>query len=152
MSMRLAYLLVVCVPILGQTSRVSPVTKAPGDKVTLEISADSQPERAPIALKWEVIFPAQLMEIETDAPQMGSAAKDSGKSLQCTSTKPYSRVCVLSGGQKPIGNGPVAIYHFQIRATAQAGITSLKIQGAESTTTDSKKWLLNDTEAIVVIR
>jgi|ERR1700683_4902335 hypothetical protein len=150
--MRLAYLVVACLPILGQTSHVSSVTKAPGDKVTLEILADSQPAKAPIALKWEVIFPAQLMEMETDAPQMGSAAKDSGKSLQCTSTKPYSRVCVLSGGQKPIGNGQVAIYHFQIRATAQAGTTSLRIVGGESTTADSKKWLLNNTEAIVVIR
>ncbi len=150
--MRLAYLVVVCLPVLGQTSRVSSVTKAPGDKVTLEISADSQPARTPIALKWEVIFPAQLMEMETDAPQLGSAAVDSGKSLQCTSTRPYSRVCVLSGGQKPIGNGPVAIYHFQIRPTAQAGTTSIKIQGAESTTADSKKWVLDNTEVIVVIR
>src|ERR1700678_1425654 len=126
--MRLAYLVVGCLPILGQTSRVSSVTKAPGDKVTLEISADSQPARAPIALKWEVIFPAQLMEMETDAPQLGSAAMDSGKSLQCTSTKPYSSVCVLSGGQKPIGNCPGAIFHFQIRALAKAGPTTLKIQ------------------------
>jgi hypothetical protein len=150
--MRLAYLVVGCLPILGQTSSVSSVTKAPGDKVTLEISAKSQSAKAPIALKWEVIFPVQLMEMETGAPQAGSAATDSGKSLQCTSTKPYSSVCVLSGGQKLIGNGPVAIYHFQIRAMAKAGPTTLKIQGAQSTTADSKKWLLNNTEAIVVIR
>jgi hypothetical protein len=146
--MRLAYLVVACLPLLAQT----PVTKAPGDKVTLEVSADSQPARAPVALKWEVVFPAQLMEMETGAPQIGSAAMDSGKTLECTARTRYAYVCIVSGGQKPIGNGPVAIYHFQILATAKAGATSLKIQRAESTTADSKKWLLNSTEAIVVIR
>jgi hypothetical protein len=146
--MRLAYLVVACLPVLAQT----PVTKAPGDKVTLEVSADSQPTRAPIALKWEVVFPAQLMEMEAGAPQIGSAAKDSGKTLECTARRPYAYVCIVSGGQKPIGDGPVAIYHFQIRATAKAGTASLKIQEAESTTADSKKWLLNNTEAIIVIR
>jgi hypothetical protein len=146
--MRLAYLVVACLPVLAQT----PVTKAPGDKVTLEISADSQPTRAPVALKWEVVFPVQVMEMEAGAPQIGSAAKDSGKTLECTARTQYAYVCIVSGGQKPIGNGPVAIYHFQIRATAKAGPTSLKIQGGESTTADSKKWLLNNTEAIVVVR
>jgi hypothetical protein len=146
--MKLAWLVVSCLPILAQT----PVTKAPGDKVTLEVSADSQPTRAPIALKWEVVFPVQLMEMETGAPQIGSAAKDSGKTLECTARMPYAYVCIVSGGQKPIGNGSVAIFHFQVRAKAQAGTTSLKIQRAESTTADSKKWLLKSTEAIVVIR
>src|SRR5580704_3362461 len=146
--MRLAYLVVACLPVLAQT----PVTKAPGDKVTLEISADSQPARAPVALKWEVVFPVQVMEMETGAPQIGSAAMDSGKTLECTARTRYAYVCIVSGGEKPIGNGPVAIYHFQILATAKAGTASLKIQGGESTTADSKKWLLNSTEAIVVIR
>jgi hypothetical protein len=150
--MRLAYLLFGCLPVLGQTSRVSSVTKAPGEQVTLKIFADSQPGRAPIALKWEVVFPAQLMDLETDAPELGSAAMDSGKSIQCSARKPYSYVCILSGGQKPIANGPVAIYHFKIRTTAEARTTTLRIENAEATTADSKKWALNDTEATVIIQ
>ena len=35
--MRISYLAVACLPILGQTSAVSSVTKSPGEKVTLEI-------------------------------------------------------------------------------------------------------------------
>jgi hypothetical protein len=152
MSTRLAYLLFVCLPVLGQTSRVSSVAKAPGDTVTLEISADSEPARAPIALKWAVLFPAELMEIETAAPQMGSAAVDSGKSLRCTVRNPHSCVCILSGGQKPIGDGPIATFHFKIRTTAKKGTASLRIEGGESTTADSKKWLLDNSEVIVIIR
>jgi len=150
--MRLAYLVVGCLPVLGQASRVSSVTKAPGDKVMLDISVNSQPSRAPIAVKWEVVFPAQLMDIEGDATEIGSAAKDSGKSLQCTARKSYAYACNLSGGQNPIANGPIAIFHFRIRTTAQAGATTLRIVRAEATTVDSKEEILNDTEAIVIIR
>jgi hypothetical protein len=148
----LAYLVLSCLPVLGATSVVSSVTKAPGEIVTLEISASSEPSRAPIALKWEVIYPAQLMEIEGGAPELGRAAKDSGKSFQCTARKPYANVCVLSGGQKPMVDGLIAIYHFKIRPTAEAGTTTLRIEKAESTTVDSVKWPLNKTEVSVIIK
>jgi hypothetical protein len=152
MHMRLACLLVGCLPVLGQTSGVSSVTKAPGESVTLDILLSSQPSRAPIALTWEVVFPAQLMEMEGDAPEIGRAAKDSGKRLQCTAPKPYANVCALSGGQNPIGNGPIAIFHFRIRTTAKAGTTTLRIERAEATTVDSKEETLANAEAIVIIR
>jgi len=149
--MRLAYLVVGCLPVLGQTSRVSPVTKVPGEKVTLEIAAKSQPERAPVALHWEVIFPAQLMETEGKA-EIGSAARNSGKSLQCRLLNPHSYGCVLSGGNNPITDGQIAIFYFGIRTTAEAGTTVLRIERAVTTTSDSKVFSLDDTEAIVIIR
>jgi len=150
--MRFVYLAIGCLPVLGQTPHVSSVTKAPGDRVTLTISAISDPARAPLALTWEVLFPAQLMDIDTNGMETGSAARASGKSLQCTAKSPYVYICTLSGGQKLIGDGPIAIFHFRIKTTAEARMTSLKIEKAESTTIDSKKWTLNDTEAIVIIR
>ena len=150
--MRLAYLLVGCLPVLGQTSHVSSVTKAPGDKLTMEISANSQPGRAPVALKWEVVYPAQLMALEGDATETGSAAKDSGKSLQCTARNTYSLSCTLSGGQKTIANGLVATFHFKILTTADARKTTLRIQKAAATTVDSRVLSLNDTLAIVIIQ
>src|SRR3974390_782139 len=112
--MRLAPLLFACLSLAGQTSTGSSVTKAPGEKVTLQIFANSQPARAPVALKWEVMFPAQLMDMEGDA-DIGSAVMDSGKSLKCMLQKPYSYVCVLSGGRNPIADGQIAIFHFRIR-------------------------------------
>jgi hypothetical protein len=151
-NMRFAYLVIGCLPVLAQTSRLSFVTKARGEKVTLEISADSQPARAPMAFKWEVVFPAQMMKMEGDAPELGRAAIDSGKSAQCTKRRPYRYVCMLSGGQNAIANGPIATFRFTILTTAEAGTTVLKIEKAEATTVDSKKWALNDTEAIVIIK
>jgi hypothetical protein len=150
--MRFAYLVIGCLPILGQASNVSSVTKAPGEMVTLEISADSQPSRAPVLLKWEVVFPAQLMEMEGNAPELGKAAMDAGKSIQCTARKPYAYVCTLAGGQKPIGDGLIARYHFKIRTTAAAGTATLRIERAVATSVDSKVATLNDTEVIVIIK
>jgi hypothetical protein len=150
--MMLAYLVVACLPVLAQAPRGSSVTKVPGEKVTLDISLDSQPARAPVALTWEVVFPAQLMDMEGDATETGSAAMDSGKKLQCTARKPYAYACVLSGGQNPIANGLIAIFHFRIRTTASAGTTSLRIERARATTVDSKEETLNNTESTIIIR
>jgi hypothetical protein len=149
--MRLAHLVVSCLPVLGQTSLVSSVIKAPGDQVTLDISADSQRGRAPVALKWDVIFPAQLMAMD-GAPDTGSAAMNSGKSLQCTARRLYAYTCTLSGGQNPIANGPIAIFHFRILTTAEPRTTTLRIEKAVATAVDSRVLTLNDTEAIVIIQ
>lgn len=150
--MRFACLVIACLPGLAQTPRVSFVTKARGEKVTLEISADSQPARAPMALKWEVVFPVQMMKMEGDTPEIGRAALDSSKELECKKRSPYRYVCILSGGRNAIQNGAIASFHFSVLTTAEAGSTSLKIEKAEATTVDSKKWVLNDTEAIVIIK
>jgi hypothetical protein len=103
-------------------------------------------------LKWEVVFPAQLMEMEGGNPELGSAAMDSGKSIQSSAWKSYAHVCTLSGGQKPIGNGLIARYHFKIRTTAAAGTTTLRIERAVATTVDSKVRTLHSTEVIVIIK
>jgi hypothetical protein len=151
--MRLAHLLVGCLPILvlAQTSPSSSVTKSPGEIVTLEISARSQPDRAPIALHWEVTFPAQLMQMDGD-PEAGPAAVSSGKSLGCRSQNPYSYTCVLSGKENPIADGQIAIFHFRILATAKTATTALKIEKAVAVSSDSKIVSLNDTQVTVVIR
>jgi hypothetical protein len=137
---------------LGQVFRVSSVTSAPGEKVRLEISLDSATARALSALKWEVVFPAQLLEIEGDGPEIGGAAMDSGKSLTCAGRKPYSYVCILFGGQNPVANGPIAIFHFKIRTTAEAGTTAVRIERAEAVTVDSKELTLDNAEGTVTIR
>jgi hypothetical protein len=150
--MRQACLILGCVTLLlGQTPPAAPVTKAPGDKVTLTIMADSQPKRAPVALQWEVVFPAQLMEIDGD-PVRGGAAVKSDKSLQCKARARYALACTLSGGQNPIPDGTIAVFYFKILATAKPGPATFKIGRAAATGADSKVSSLDDTETAVVIR
>ena len=151
MRRTLLYLVFGCFPILAETSATSSVIKSAGEKVTLEIAAKSQPARAPIALHWEVIFPAQLMEMDGDA-ETGSAALTSGKSLRCHARNPHSYACVLSGGGNPIADGQIAIFHFRIRTTAEPGTTTVRIEKVVTGTLDSKILSLDDTEAVITIR
>ena len=150
--MRVVCLAFACLTLLaGQTVHLQPVTKAPGDKVKLEIQAKSQPKRAPVTLSWDVVFPAQLVEMDGQG-EAGSAATKAGKSLKCTARNSYTYNCALSGGQKPIEDGTIAIFHFKVRPAARAGSTALRIEHAVSTTADSRAFSLKDTEAVVVIR
>lgn len=149
--MRLLYLLVGSLPMFAQACATPSVVKSPGDMVTFEIVAKSQPEKAPVALHWEVIFPAQLMEMEGDA-EIGSAAQNSGKSLQCRRRNSHSYGCALSGGNNPMADGQIAIFHFRIRTTAEAGKTAFRIERVVTTTLDSKVLSLEDTETNLTIR
>ena len=150
-ALRLVCLIFAFLSLFAQTPQISAVTKSPGDKVTLDISAKSQPKRAPIALHWEVTFPAQLMQMDGD-PEAGPVAVNSGKALHCHNESPYSYACVLSGGQNPIADGQIAIFHFRILATAKTATIALKIVKAVAVSSDSKVVSLNDTQVTVVIR
>lgn len=142
--------LICAASVVGQAP-VRPVTKAPGDTVTLEIWAKSLPKRAPVALHWDVVFPAQLVEI-TDHGRPGSAAEKSGKSLHCKARNSYAYACVLAGGEKPIADGLVAVFHFKVRPKAPAGTIALRVEQAVATTADSKAVSLANTQANIVIR
>jgi PA14 domain len=137
---------------LGQALHISPVSGAPGEKIKLEISLDSAASRAPTTLKWDVVFPVQLLELEGNEPEIGAAAMDSGKSLTCTAQKPYSYACSLSGGKNPVANGPIAIFHFKIRATAPTGTAAVRIEKAEAVTLDYKELTLDNADGTVTIR
>ena len=102
-------------------------------------------------MKWEVIFPAPLMDMEGDA-EIGSAVMDSGRSLKCMLQNPCSYIGILSGGRKPIAGGQIAIFHFRIRTSAEPVATALRIERAVATTPDAKEETLNNTESNVIIR
>jgi hypothetical protein len=151
--MRLA-LLFAALPLLAQSlakTPSAPLTKAPGDPVTLQIFATSVADRAPLALQWEVVYPAQLMDLEGDA-EAGRAAVDSGKSLECKPHQEYSFVCVLSGGKKPIADGQIAVFHFHIHSDATPGKVTLRVQSASARQKDDTEAPLKNTESVFIIR
>ncbi|HEY7387880.1 MAG TPA: hypothetical protein VH640_05195 [Bryobacteraceae bacterium] len=149
--MRLAILFAAVLPLAAQTPAKPPLTKAPGDPVTLTIFANSLPDRAPLGLQWEVVYPAQLMDPE-GKPEAGSAAVDSGKSLECKPRKEYSFACVLSGGSKPISDGQIAVFHFRIHPDAMPGKVTLRIQSASARQKDNSDAALRNTESVFIIR
>jgi hypothetical protein len=148
---RTGLLLLVALPVLGQALRVSTASGAPGEEIALDISLDSAAGSAPAALKWQMVFPARLLEVEKDGPEASSASKKSGKSLTCALREAYSYVCVLAGGEMPIANGSVATIWFKIRTEAHAGTSIITIDQVEAVTRDLKTVKLSGAEGRVLI-
>jgi hypothetical protein len=124
-------------PVVGQALHVSSVSGSSGEKISVVISLSSPVRESPDTLKWETIFPAQLLEV-AGSPEAGSAAKESGKSLTCTQRERYSYVCILAGGQKPIANGLIARFAFRIRTDAHPGTANIRISKVEAVTNELK--------------
>jgi hypothetical protein len=149
--MRVSWLFLAAIPLVGQTLHVSSVKGTAGERVSMEISLNSITAHTAVAMQWEIIFPVQVLEVESGGPQAGAAAKESGKTLTCVARKEYSYNCVLAGGQKPIGNGVIAFLQFSIRTGARAGSSVFRVEKAESVTVDLKKSALSPVEGTVTI-
>ena len=116
--------LTVCVlPLLGQSLKVSSGSAAAGQKVSLDLTLECPTGKEVLALQWEVSFPSQAVTFDGKGPQAGAAAVAAGKTLTCAARKKDAStwVCILAGGQKPIGNGSVATLPYQVQANAPAG-------------------------------
>jgi hypothetical protein len=137
--------------LYGQSLRVSSIAGSPGETIEVEISLDAPAGKAPAALKWETVFPAQLIEMEGDGPSPGGAAKESGKSLTCTTTKSYSYVCNLAGGDKPVENGLIATFRFKIRGEARIGAATITVEHGEAVSGDAAQMTLTDAEGLITI-
>src|ERR1700733_11957856 len=137
--------------LCGQSLRVSSVKGSPGETIAVEISLDAPAGKEPASLKWETVFPAQLLQAESNGPSASGAAKESGKSLTCATPKVYSYVCILAGGEKPVGNGPVATFRFKIREGARLGDATITIDHAEGVSGDAAPMTVTDAVGLVTI-
>lgn len=150
--MKLAWTLLAILPVCAQTLRLSAVEGTRGDVVKVEILLDAPASQLPSVLKWETTFPAQVLEAAGNAPEISAPARDAGKTLQCSQRKPYVFACILSGGQAPLPNGLVAVFHFKIRTNADLGTSAIRIEGAEGVTADLRRLAFKDAEAPVRVR
>jgi hypothetical protein len=145
------WILVGSLTLHGQSLRVSSVAGAPGETIAVEISLESPAGKAPAALKWETVFPAQLLQIDGNGPTPSGAARELGKSLTCAPPKAYSYVCTLAGGEKPFGNGPIATFRFRIQPEAHFGEATLAVEHGEAVSGDAAQLTLTDAEGLVTI-
>jgi len=90
--------------VVGQSLHVLSASGKPGESIAIEISLNSIAEESPTTLKWDTIFPAQLLAIES-SPEVGKAGRESGKSITCAQREQYSYACILAGGQKTGSEG-----------------------------------------------
>ena len=148
----LACLFLISFGASAQSLHLSSASGAPGEDIFVRISLDSPPGRSPATLQWELVFPAQILELRKPAVEQSPAVRSAGKSLTCAERSTYAQVCILAGGQRPIANGVIAFVRLKIRADAKTGminIRAVKVQGAAP---DLKLLHVNDAEATITIR
>ncbi len=148
---------ILCVLLIStagsaQELTVAPAHGAPGDEVRIDISIESPAGKAPVILKWETVFPSQLLDVLGDGLDLGTAAKDSGKSITCAMQKPYSYTCILFGGLKSLNNGVIATLRVKLHTDARPGVTGVRVQNTEAAGEDLKRFILKNAEGPVDIR
>jgi len=154
-SMRSVGVFLCALPLLGQSVRVSSGSGAPGDKIAIEITLDSPSGKEPLAMQWEAGFPGEALKPEGTGPVAGAAAQAAGKSLTCapkkTSPGLSKWVCILAGGQKPIGNGVVAVLHFEVLPNAHVGSKPIVVDELLGVSAALKKVPMPRAEGAVVV-
>lgn len=140
------------VSVLGQSLHISSASGSRGDTVVFELSSEAPSGQEATVLKWDMTFPAQLLEAAGSGPQASQAATDSGKALTCSLRQPYTYTCILAGGQKPIRKGPIAAFPFKIRADARTGPSTIRIDHVEAASKDLQSLPSRGGEGVVEIR
>lgn len=141
--------------LTGPTLRLSAVTGAPGELVEAEILLASPSGKEPLGLQWNILLPSSQLSLE-DGIRLGPAAKDAGKSLRCSDKKTEggtrTLICILSGGQKPIQNGAIALLKLRIPPAAKPGTAKVRIEHSLAVSKDLKGISVQVAEGDVVIR
>jgi hypothetical protein len=120
----------------------------------ITVALEAPKNKAPVGLQWEISVPAALT-VEKDDISAGKAAEAAHKALTCSAarkaeTQPTTRyVCVLVGGNEPIGNGPVLVIRYRAHIDVQGAPIRLAIEKALGVTADLKSMAIPGVEAII---
>jgi hypothetical protein len=137
--------------LLSQSLEISSRPLSP-EKATVVISIVLPKEKDVLGIQWETAFPAQQMSVDDNRPEVSDAAKAAGKSLHCSNKKVkdvQSYTCILIGGQKPLKNGPIAVFNVHVLPDAK-GNTTVRAGHAEAVTKDLRKLSLQGAESRVM--
>jgi hypothetical protein len=112
--------------------------------------------KAPLALQWEISYPATQLGLGDNDIALGAAAKGVGKALTCKGwpqdAGTYIYRCVLVGGAERVPVGPVAVLSFHVRANARPGTATVRLSNALGVSADTQPIQMDSTQADVLIR
>jgi hypothetical protein len=153
-----AFMSVAAVLLDGQSLRVPPSIVDSKMQGQFSILLDSPPEKAPVALQWELSVPPAITIERTDMP-IGKAAESSGKSLTCAvkpgkaSSPGGSRyACILVGGRDALGQGPIAIVHYRGQADVGGAPVRVGIENIVGVSADLKRIGIPKVDAIIKLK
>jgi hypothetical protein len=154
--MRFGLIVLVSVPLWGQSLQVSPAAAARGEAGSFLIKLASPKGKELLALQWEISAPPEIT-IDPGNIVAGSAAEGAQKSITCVSVQKQDRggqryACILAGGKKTIGDGPVAAVRYNIRHEKNAATFVVRIEKVMGVTGDLTRVDISDVEGSLKIR
>jgi hypothetical protein len=151
-------ILISVVILFGQSLKAPPSQtdlKTPG---VFSIAIDSPQGKGPAALQWEFSVPPAIA-IKTADITIGEAGEAAKKSLTCATkvTKPATQrrtryICVLAGGQSPIGNGPIAKVQYRAQWDVKGAPIRVAIENVLGASADLKRISIPNLDVIINIR
>jgi hypothetical protein len=154
--MRFGLVVLASVPLWGQSLQVSPGVAARGEAASFLIKLASPKGKELVALQWEISAPPEIT-IDPGSIVAGSAAESAQKSITCASGQKQDRggqryACILAGGKKNIGDGPVAVVRYNIRHGTGARKVVVRIEKIVGVTGDLKKVDVSNVDGPLTIR
>jgi len=160
--MRRLHRLLVCFSLpavaLAQSLHVPLSTtdrKTPG---VLSLILDAPPGKAPSAMQWEISVPPAIVIGKGDI-SIGKAAEMARKTLTCAvsankaaAPQGVRYLCILAGGQDPIGSGTIAMVRYRAQADVQGAPIRVAIEKILGVSADLKRIEIPNAYAIINIR
>jgi len=152
------YLIAGCIyaaVLSGQTLRVPPSHAARETPGAFTIQIDSPPGRTPATIQFELSFPPALA-VSVEDIAAGAAAEAAGKRLTCARSAVKTEVpngvrfaCIVAGGQKPIGNGNLAVVRYHLLEDVGGAPIRVPIEHILAVSSDLKAVHVPDVDAII---
>lgn len=154
--MRFGLIVLASVPLWGQSLQVSPVVAARGEAGSFLIKLASPKGKDLVALQWEISAPPEIT-IDPGNIVAGSVAEGAQKSITCVSVQKQNRgdqryACILAGGKKAMGDGPVAVVRYNIHHGTGARTVVVRIEKVLGVTGDLTKVDIGSVDGTLTIR
>jgi len=144
-------------PLCGQELRMSLPEIPRGKAGSVSIRLASPAGKKPAALQWDLFFIPRQISIQDNDWALGDAANAAGKKLTCVrqlrkNPETYSYRCLVAGGEKPIGDGVVAVLKISVPQGAAGGQAELRLENALGASREAGSLRIEPTRGDVKIR
>jgi hypothetical protein len=140
----------------AQALHLSSASAKAGEQVAIEISFKSVPGHDVSALQFEAAIPSAQLKFQEEGTSLGPRAQADAKALSCAAKSNASgtlaQVCILYGGQQPIGDGVIAVLRLKILPEAAAGTAKVRVDQALAVSKELKRLPMDPVETAVHIR
>ena len=138
----------------GQSLHVPPSETDRAKPGSFSVILESPPGRAPVAMQWEFVIPPAI-DVKTEDIRIGKAAESAKKTLTCAK-KPGSEaavryICILAGGQGPIGQGAIAVVQYRAQADVQGAPIRVGIENVLGVSADLQRIPISNAIALLRI-